>query len=65
LQWFQESGFRLLPVSGEHAAAVEQLPRHHADPFGRLLVAQALHEPMRLLTHDALVARYSDTVVLV
>ena len=33
--------------------------------FDRLLVAQALTEPMRLLTHDAVVAQYSDTVVLV
>lgn len=44
---------------------VEALPRLHADPLDRLLVAQALHEPMRLLTHDATVARYSDTVVQV
>nr|WP_028311558.1 PilT-like protein [Derxia gummosa] len=35
------------------------------DPFDRLIVAQALVEPMRLLTHDATVARYSDTVILV
>jgi PIN domain nuclease of toxin-antitoxin system len=65
LGWFQDSGFRLLAISAAHAAAVESLPRLHADPFDRLLVAQALHEPMRLLTHDATVARYSDTVVQV
>jgi PIN domain nuclease of toxin-antitoxin system len=56
---------RLLPIEPEHAAAVEGLPTHHADPFDRLLVAQALVEPLRLLTHDATVARYSDTIVLV
>jgi PIN domain nuclease of toxin-antitoxin system len=44
---------------------VESLPPHHADPFDRMLVAQALSEPMRLLTHDRAVSLYSDTVILV
>ena len=65
LGYFRQAGYRLLPIEPEHAAAVEALPTHHADPFDRLLVAQALVEPLRLLTHDATVARYSDTIVLV
>ncbi|WP_457354894.1 type II toxin-antitoxin system VapC family toxin [Roseateles sp. P5_D6] len=65
LAYFEESGFQLLAVSGEHAAAVGELPAHHADPFDRLLAAQALTEPLRLLTHDATLARYTDTVILV
>lgn len=65
LGYFRAAGYRLLSIEPEHAAAVEQLPTHHADPFDRLLIAQALHEPMRLLTHDRTVASYSDTVVLV
>ena len=44
---------------------VETLPHHHKDPFDRILIAQALAEPMRLLTHDALVAKYSDSFILV
>jgi PIN domain nuclease of toxin-antitoxin system len=36
---------------------------HHADPFDRLIVAQALTEPMRLLTHDRVMPRYSDTII--
>ena len=44
---------------------VAQLPAHHNDPFDRLLVAQALTEPLRLITHDAQVASYSDTVILI
>lgn len=63
LDYFQESGYRFLAIEPEHAAAVEELPAHHADPFDRILVAQALVEPMRLLTHDPIVARYSDTVI--
>lgn len=63
LRYFQESGYRFLPIEPEHAAAVEDLAAHHADPFDRILVAQAIIEPMRLMTHDPIVARYSDTVI--
>src|SRR5687768_7528798 len=37
-----ESGFVELPITVSHALGVEQLPPHHADPFDRLLIAQAL-----------------------
>lgn len=63
LHYFQESGYRVLAIEAEHAAAVEDLPPHHQDPFDRILVAQALTEPMRLMTHDPMVARYSDTII--
>lgn len=62
-RYFRESGYQFLPVETAHAAAVEELPGHHQDPFDRLLVAQALVEPMRLMTHDPVVARYSDTII--
>jgi PIN domain nuclease of toxin-antitoxin system len=65
LGYFREAGYHFLAVEPEHAAAVGQLPPHHTDPFDRLLVAQALSEPMRLLTHDTQVARYGDIVVWV
>jgi len=65
LDWFRRSGYRLLPIEPEHAAEVERLPAHHHDPFDRILIAQALTEPMRLLTHDADVAAYSDTIIKV
>jgi len=63
LRYFQESGYRFLPVEAEHAAAVEALPMHHQDPFDRILIAQAQLEPMRLMTHDQTVALYSDTII--
>lgn len=65
LAYFEQSGFQMLAVSAEHAATVGELPTHHADPFDRMLAAQALAEPLRLLTHDATLARYSDTIILV
>ena len=59
------SGFSELPVRAAHAKRVAKLPLHHADPFDRLLVAQAMTEPMRLLTADAALAPYSELVLRV
>jgi PIN domain nuclease of toxin-antitoxin system len=63
MQYFQAAGYRFLPIEPDHAAAVETLPPLHQDPFDRLLVAQAQVEPMRLLSHDAALARYGELVV--
>lgn len=60
IAWFREAGYRFLPVKPEHAAAVARLPSLHQDPFDRLLVAQALLEPMRLMSRDPQVLRYSE-----
>ena len=54
-----------LPVTTEHAAAVEHLPDVHRDPFDRLLVAQAVAEGAVLLTADERLASYGDVVRLV
>ncbi len=58
----EASGFAELPVLARHGALVARLPGHHRDPFDRLLLAQAMHEPMRLLTADAALRKYSDLV---
>ena len=58
-----QSGFIELPVTAAHAAQVARLPSHHTDPFDRILIAQALVEPLRLLTADGSLARYSDLVI--
>lgn len=63
MRYFRDSGYRFLSIDAEHAVTVEELPMHHQDPFDRILVAQALVEPMRLMTHDPLVALYSDTII--
>jgi len=49
---------RPLPISHVHALAVSELPRHHNDPFDRLLVAQARSEDMVLMTADSALRRY-------
>jgi PIN domain nuclease of toxin-antitoxin system len=63
--YFTQAGYRFLLIKPEHAVMTETLHAHHQDPFDRLLVAQALAEPMRLMTHDETVAKYSDTVILI
>ena len=63
LAYFQQSGYRILAVEAEHTSALEQLPPLHQDPFDRLLVAQAMTEPMQLLTHDAQLSGYGPHVV--
>lgn len=60
-----EAGFQQLPVSWSHALKLRSLPPLHRDPFDRMLVAQALCEPLRLLTHDETLTRYTDLVTLV
>ncbi len=61
----RQSAFTPLPVSWAHARALRQLPLLHADPFDRMLVAQASHEPLILLTHDAALAAYGPLVSVV
>ena len=53
-----EFGFEVLPVIGSHAEHAGGLPRHHNDPFDRLIIAQALAEGMSLVSADALVTAY-------
>lgn len=57
------SGFRLLPVLFAHAVEVEGLPVVHRDPFDRMLVAQARHEGLALVTADRRLASYPVTVI--
>ncbi len=59
------AGASWLPIDDRHLFMLATLPPIHRDPFDRLLVAQALSEPMRLLTHDRQLAAYSDTVIVV
>ena len=52
------SGMSLLPITLRHIQRVGGLPRHHSDPFDRMLVAQAIEEGLVLVTGDATVQRY-------
>ena len=61
----RELALEQLPITAEHAAAVEHLPDVHRDPFDRLLVAQAVAEGALLLTADERLTGYGDAVRLV
>ena len=51
-----------LPIAGRHCLGLPGLPPIHADPFDRILIAQALAEGMMLLTADARVAAYPGPI---
>ena len=57
-----DNGYGELPISSEHAVAIDGLPPIHKDPFDRLLVAQSMVEGITLLTSDPLVAQYPAPV---
>jgi PIN domain nuclease of toxin-antitoxin system len=52
------AGFGQLPVTWEHGLAAGALPRHHRDPFDRMLIAQAQLEGLTLVTTDQALAAY-------
>ena len=60
-----ENGYSELPIASEHAIAVEALPMIHRDPFDRMLIAQAMHEGLTLLTSDRSVAQYPGSIRMV
>jgi PIN domain nuclease of toxin-antitoxin system len=61
----EASGFQELAVSARHAAAVARLAPHHADPFDRLLLAQAFTEPLRFVTADRALAVYGGAIQVI
>ncbi len=54
----RRNAFEPLPITLAHALRAGSLPLHHADPFDRMLVAQAQLEGLRLVTGDPRIARY-------
>lgn len=59
----ERNSFQKLLISFAHAAAAGALPRHHRDPFDRMLIAQARVEGLVIVTHDRQFASYTVPVV--
>jgi PIN domain nuclease of toxin-antitoxin system len=59
----EDSGFERLPVTLVHAERAARLPRHHADPFDRMLVAQSEIEDLTLVTHDRALGAYARPIL--
>ena len=57
------NGFNLLPIDHRHVLAVADLPRHHGDPFDRLLIAQAMAEGLALVTADSRIGEYGVPLI--
>jgi PIN domain nuclease of toxin-antitoxin system len=57
------AGAQPLPVTLDHAAAVETLPWHHRDPFDRLLVAQAQTDGLTIVSQDESLVPYGVSLV--
>ena len=63
LEAIQNAGFDELPITLRHAYAAGRLPRHHDDPFDRMLVAQAQLEGFTLVTRDGRLAAYGVAIL--
>ena len=57
-------GFSPLPITFHHAESAGALPPHHADPFDRMLIAQAQAEGLILVTRDAHIPRYGVRILV-
>lgn len=57
-----ESGFLELPITILHTTTLASLPHIHRDPFDRILISQAISEPLTLLTADCSLKGYSELV---
>ena len=64
LEAVDASDIQLLSITGEHAEAAGALPRHHDDPFDRMLVAQARIDELTLVTADRRLPDYGVPVLL-
>lgn len=59
----EENRFGLLPITLDHVGVVAGMPLHHRDPFDRMLIAQAIHEGLTMVTHDRTFGVYAVPVL--
>ena len=59
----KQQGLQELGIEPEHCLSVQHLPWIHRDPFDRLLVAQAIHNGLTLLTADRTLRSYGPQVI--
>jgi PIN domain nuclease of toxin-antitoxin system len=57
------SGFLELPISARHSVIAGGLPRHHDDPFDRMLIAQAQNEDLTIITRDSVFQSYAVALI--
>jgi PIN domain nuclease of toxin-antitoxin system len=50
--------FRMLPITADLLEQAAELPKHHLDPFDRVLIAHALHDDLEVMTRDGAFVSY-------
>ena len=65
LHFCEQAAYENLPIRDRHVLALESLPKLHADPFDRILVAQAISEGLTLLSRDEKLGAYGESVRVV
>lgn len=48
----------ILPIKGIHLDELDKLPKHHNDPFDRLIICQAISENLTIITRDTIIPNY-------
>ena len=61
----EAQGFQWLHITPYHAQSLFELGDYHKDPFDRLLIAQAKHEALCIVTYDAVFQNYLDDVIVI
>ena len=59
----EDKRFTPLAINIDHALAVENLPHHHQDPFDRILIAQAIHEGLTMVSRDRIFKSYDVAII--
>ena len=59
----EAKGFIPLSIDLHHALTIESLPRHHQDPFDRILIAQAIYERLTIITRDRKFSIYEVDII--
>jgi PIN domain nuclease of toxin-antitoxin system len=60
---FFDSGLSLLSISPDHILTYTTLPYHHRDPFDRLIIAQAKHEGLNIISKDSEFKKYDVNLI--
>ena len=60
IEMIHNHSFDELPVRFQHAKSLEKLPKHHNDPFDRLLIAQCLAENLTFISADSQIKKYKN-----
>lgn len=64
IEMIKHHEFDELPIRFQHANFLEKIPKHHNDPFDRLLIAQGIYEGLTLITEDNHIKKYKDVKFL-